>query len=248
MSTVSGSYNPVPKPPAPSAAPAAPMTRMYTGTRSGPGHFNGSPPGSIYSTGTTEGRSGLSHFQPSGGTTYQTPGTSVAGGPPGSPTAAPEYVAPYGSQSGPGILENWFNQRANGTDPGYEYAMKRGMNDIDSRMAAGGSYNSGARGQNLSDFAANMGAQREGQLDTLAAGASGEHLGRLGLMYQQGLGLAGGESGLASAYDLGAAGNMAAANQAQQQMFLNKAGVDQKASQGLISNLINAYAAYKAGG
>jgi hypothetical protein len=87
--------------------------------------------------------------------------------------AAPQQ-SPYGSQSGPGILESWFNQRANGTDPAYEYAMQRGGDAIDTRMAAGGSFNSGARGQQQSDFAANMAAQRMGQLDALAGGASGE--------------------------------------------------------------------------
>lgn len=155
---------------------------------------------------------------------------------------------PYGSQSGPGILESWFNQRAAGTDPAYDYSMKRGMEALGNRSAAAGNFNSGAARQQESDFAANMAAQRMGQLDALAGGASGEHLGRLGLMFQQGLGIAGGQAGQASAYDLGAAGNMAAANQAQQQMFLNKAGVDQQAAQAGINNLLGIYAAYQSGG
>ena len=67
------------------------------------------------------------------------------------------------------------------------------------------------------------------------------------MMFNQGLGVAGGQAGLASAYDLGAAGNMQAANQAQQQMALNKAGVDAKANQGLISNGMNLAALYLAG-
>lgn len=144
-----------------------------------------------------------------------------------------------GSQSGPGILENWFKQRAEGTDPAYEYSLDRGMDEIDNRMAAGGSYNSGARGLQLSDFATNMGARRMGQLDALATGASGEHLGRTEQMFRQGLGLAGGQSGLASAYDLGAAGNIDAANRALTQMFLNKAGVDAAGNQGAINTGLN---------
>src|SRR4029078_10813788 len=67
---------------------------------------------------------------------------------------AQQQGQPYGSESGPGILESWFNQRVNGTEPAYEYAMQRGGDAIDARMAAGGSFNSGARGQQLSDFAA----------------------------------------------------------------------------------------------
>ncbi len=166
------------------------------------------------------------------------------------PDLAPQPPAQNtpGTESGGGILENWFNARASGSDPAYEYAMKRGGDEIDNRMSAGGSFNSGARGQALTDFAANMGAKRLGQLDTLAAGASGEHLGRLGMMFNQGLGIAGGKAGLSTAYDLGAAGNMDAANRAQQQMFLNKAGVDSQFAQGRLNSLINAYAAYESGG
>lgn len=158
----------------------------------------------------------------------------------------PPDVSP-GSQSGPGILENWFNQRAQGIDAGYEYGMRRGGDAIDTRMAAGGSFNSGARGQQLSDFAANMGAQRQSQLDSLAAGASGEHLGRLGLMFNQGLGLAGGQAGLASAYDLGAAGNMDAATRAQMQMALGQAGIDSQTNQGRVNNLLSIWGLAKAG-
>jgi hypothetical protein len=157
--------------------------------------------------------------------------------PPAAPVAPP--ASPYGYASGPGILENWFNQRANGTDPAYEYAMKRGGDAIDNRMAAGGSYNSGARGQQLSDYAANMGAQREGQLDTLAAGASGEHQGRLNSMFSQGQGLAAGESGINSAYDLSAGKSMSDALAAALGFTLNKAGVDQKSQQQGLTNMIS---------
>ena len=154
------------------------------------------------------------------------------------PAAAPS-ANPYGYASGPGILEDWFNQRANGTDPAYEYAMKRGGDAIDTRMAAGGSYNSGARGQQLSDYAANMGAQREGQLDTLAAGASGERQRRLEDMFSQGLGLAGGESGINSSYDLAAGKSMSDALSALLGFTTNKAGVDAKSNQQGLSNIIS---------
>lgn len=157
------------------------------------------------------------------------------------PAAAPATAPanPYGYASGPGILENWFNQRANGTDAAYQYALKRGGDEIDNRMAAGGSFNSGARGQQLSDYAANMGAQREGQLDTLAAGASGEHQGRLNSMFGQGLGLASGESGINSAYDLAAGGAMSNALSAALGFTLNKAGVDSKSNQQGLSNIVS---------
>jgi len=155
---------------------------------------------------------------------------------------------PYGTESGPGILESWFNQRANGTDPAFEYASKRGMETLGNRYAAAGSFNSGARAQGDSDFMANLVAQRMGQLDSLAGGASGEHAGRLAQMFGAGNQIAGGQAGLSSAYDLGAAGNMQAANQAQQQMALNKAGVDAKANQGLINTGLQIYGLSQMGG
>lgn len=160
-------------------------------------------------------------------------------GPPPSPT---------GSESGPGYLEQRYLDRLAGKDPAFNYALNRGGDAIDSRMAAGGSFNSGARGQQLSDFAANLAAQSQGQLDALAGGASGEHTGRLNSMFNIMNQLAGGQAGLASAYDLGAAGNMDAANRAQQQMFLNKAGVDSQANQGRFNNLLSMYSAYQSGG
>ncbi len=144
----------------------------------------------------------------------------------------------HGYASGPGILESWFNQRANGTDPAYQYTMGRGMDAVDTRMAAGGSFNSGARGQQLSDFASNMGAQRMGQLDSLAAGASGEYQGRLNSMMMQQLGLSGGQAGTASTYDQAVANAIATGNTQQLQMFLNKAGVDAASTQALINNIM----------
>ena len=105
-------------------------------------------------------------------------------------------------------------------------------------MAAGGSFNSGARGQQLGDFAANMGAQRQGQLDLLAAGASGEHRGRFKDMYDMLYGTGAGQAGVGGAYDLKSADSLNAANQAILSMFLNKAGVDSKSNNDGIKNII----------
>lgn len=197
----------------------------FAGTPWKPDTFTG-PPGSH-----TPGQS----HEYAGKTTQLAPGQ----------TAKPN---PYGSQSGPGILEQWFNQRATGSDPAFNYGVQRGMRDLGDRYAAAGAFNSGAARQGESDLYANLLSQRMGQLDSLAAGASGEHLGRLGLMFNQGLGLAGGQSGLASAYDLGAAGNMQAATQAQQQMALNKAGVDQLGNQSAINLFSSIYGGRGGGG
>lgn len=176
-------------------------------------------------------------------------GNPLGSGPaPAAPQAPPGAQNPYGSQSGPGILESWFNQRATGTDPAFEYASKRGMETLGNRYSAAGAFNSGAARQGESDFMANLVAQRMGQLDSLAGGASGEHMGRLGMMFGQGLGIAGGEAGLSSAYDLGAAGNMAAANEAQRGMALQKAGVDSQANQALVNNAMNIYGLSRIGG
>jgi hypothetical protein len=153
--------------------------------------------------------------------------------------APPPPPSPSGSQSGPGILENWFNQRANGTDPAYEYATKRGMEQLGTASAARGGFNSGAARQQESDFMANMGAQRTGQLDALAGGASGEHQNRLNSMFNQGQALAGGQSGINSAYDLAAGKSMSDALSALLGFTTNKAGVDSKSNQQGLSNLIS---------
>lgn len=173
-------------------------------------------------------------IQPKAGSTAPDPGK-------GSAYATPKSTAPapsYGYASGPGILESWFKQRASGTDPGWEYALNRGSDALDTRMAAGGSFNSGARAQGLSDLYANMTSQREGQLDALAAGASGEYQGRINSMFNQGLGLAGGESGINSAYDLASGKAMSDALAAALGFTLNKAGVDNQSQQQGIGNLL----------
>lgn len=145
---------------------------------------------------------------------------------------------PYGYASGPGILESWFNQRASGTDPGFEYAMKRGMQSLGNASAAAGNFNSGAARQQESDFAANLASQREGQLDALAGGASGERQGRLNSMLGQGLGLAGGQAGTMGLYDTASAQSNNALMQALIQLYGNKAGVDSKSNQQGISNVL----------
>lgn len=146
------------------------------------------------------------------------------------PRTGPQGPTP-GTHSGPGILENWFNQRATGTDPAFEYGMGRATDDINREMAARGGYNSSFAGQRLSDMYANSVAQRQGQLDQLAAGASGEHQRRLESMFQQGMGIAGGQAGVAGAYDQAAGGAMAEGQRAQLDLMLAKAGVDQKTRQ-----------------
>lgn len=154
------------------------------------------------------------------------------------PAAAPA-ASPYGSESGPGILESWFNQRATGTDPAFEYAMKRGTESLGNRYAAAGSYNSGAAAQGQSDMAANLIAQREGQLDALAGGASGEHAGRLAQMFGTGNAIASGESGINSAYDIAAANAQSNAINAALGYGINKAGVDSQSNKQGLSNLIS---------
>lgn len=142
-----------------------------------------------------------------------------------------------GTQSGPGILEQWFNQRANGTDPAYEYALQRGTANINDQYAARGGYNSGAAVRSISDLTANLGAQRQQQLDALASGASGEHQRRLEDMFSEGTSLAGGQAGTAGSYDLAAGGAMSQAGIQAIELQLAKAGVDQKTRQGIVDTL-----------
>lgn len=152
--------------------------------------------------------------------------TGAAGASAGAALTAPPPPAAGGSQSGPGILENWFNQRANGTDPGWEYAMGHGTAMLNRASAARGGFNSSAAFQGLSNLYANGASQREGQLDQLAAGASGEHQGNVDTSLKYGLGLAGDQANTSAGF-ASAAGDAQkqAAAQSLEAAYI-KAGVD----------------------
>lgn len=155
--------------------------------------------------------------------------------PPGAP--APAAPAPtYGTNSGPGILQQWFNERASGTDPGYEYATGRGLTALNNQYAARGGFDSGASEQGDSDYLANMGSQREAQLDQLATGASNENSNQVSQMLGLGMGLAGGQSGLAGAYDLGAGNDLTSANNTGLQLSGEASLIPYLANQQLLSN------------
>jgi len=151
----------------------------------------------------------------------------------------------YGSQSGPGILENWFNQRATGIDAASQYATKRGMEALDSRYGAVGLANSGAARQGESDLLANIEAQREAQLDALAAGASGEHIRRNEDLFNIGDKIASDRSAINSSYDLAGAKAWADALAAALGLGANKAGVDSQSNQQGITNLMKLYALFQ---
>jgi hypothetical protein len=154
--------------------------------------------------------------------------------------SVPQQAAPtYGSESGPGLLEQWFGERAGGTDPGYEYAAGRGMKSLDNAFAARGGFNSGASVQADSDYLANMGSQREGQLDSLAGGASGERANSLSTMLGFGNGITSGMAGLTGGYDLGAANALNTGNAAALQLGTNAALAPYQGQQGLMNNLFS---------
>jgi len=203
--------------------------QAYNGTNGFAAGASAAPPPPAPAPGpASEARSGIDHFNPASSDLATQSGTGAQSG---------DQPQDYGSQSGPGLLEQWFNERANGTDPGWDYATKRGLASIDSGAAARGSFNSSANAQNESDFMANMAAQREGQLDALAGGASGERQGLLNTMFGSANSLAGGQAGTASNYDMASAGAQSSALNAIIQMMLGKAGVDSQATQAGINNV-----------
>lgn len=153
------------------------------------------------------------------------------GAPVRSQTAAEAPASTYGSQSGPGILDQWFNQRASGTDPGWEYATGRATDAINNQYAARGGYNSSGATQSIGDMFANATAQRESQLDSLATGASNEHQNSLNSMFTQGLGIANGVSGAGEQYGLASGTEQQQNTQNQIYLSLTKAGVDAKTAQ-----------------
>lgn len=146
---------------------------------------------------------------------------------------------PYGTESGNTYLEDRYLNRMGGEDLAYNYAAKRGMEGLGNQYAAAGMANSGAARQGESDFLANLTAQSQGQLDSLAAGATGARQRKTESMFNTGLGLAGGQAGTMSPYALGSAGAMSAADQAYLYMMLNKAGVEGQARQGGLNALFN---------
>lgn len=142
-----------------------------------------------------------------------------------------------GSQSGPGILEGWFNQRAGGSDPGWEYATGKATDNINRQFAARGGYNSSGATNAIDDMYANATSQREGQLDTLAAGASGEHRGRLNDMFSQGTNLANGQANTVNGQSGLGAGAISGHGQDQIDLMLQQAGITQKTRQGELNGL-----------
>jgi len=142
-----------------------------------------------------------------------------------------------GSESGPGILEDRYNKRANGTDPAFEYASKRGMDQLFDRYSAMGLGNSGAARQGESDFMANLVAQSQAQIDALAGGASGEHQRKIDSMFDNLFKEGSGRAGTSGIYDTGASDAWGKSLEAMILMALNKAGVDSQSNREGIQNL-----------
>lgn len=153
---------------------------------------------------------------------------------PGAAGAAPTY----GTQSGPNLMDQWFGERASGTDPGYEYATSRGLTSLDNAAAARGGFNGGASMQQDSDYLANMGSQREGQLDQLAGGAQSADQSQLNTMLGLGMGLAGGQAGLGAAYDTSGANAMSAANSTGLSLGAQGVGLQYNANQNSMNQLM----------
>lgn len=164
---------------------------------------------------------------------HAAPGIDPAAG-----AAAPGAAPTYGTESGPGILDQWFNERATGSDPGWDYGVKRGMTALDNGYAARGGYNSGAAMQGEGDFMSNALSQREGQLDSLASGASGERAQSLNSMLGLGTGLANGQAGLGAAYDIGGANAMSGANSTGLGLGAQGIGLQYGANQNFMNNLL----------
>lgn len=173
------------------------------------------------------------------------PAMGATGSKPGRDATA---AAPtYGSQSGPTAVEDWFNQRASGTDPGWEYATGRAQDQINNQYAARGGYNSSGATQSLSDMYANATSQREGQLDTLANSATIAHQNALNEMFNVGGGIASGQAGTAATYDTASGAAQGQGLQNTLNLGAAKNGVDAANTQSEISLATNAIKAYQGG-
>jgi hypothetical protein len=85
-----------------------------------------------------------------------------------------------GELAGPGALEKRYQDRASGANPALDYDRKVGQEAIDNAFAARGLGNSGAALKATADLNANISAENQRQLDSLAAGAQGAQETRLG--------------------------------------------------------------------
>jgi len=113
------------------------------------------------------------------------------------PTQQQDYFTYMKGQAG-GLTnqEELYNERKKGTDPAAAYMDKRAIDQINNQLAARGRYNSGPGVRQISDYEANINAQRAQQLASLAGGADSS---RLGLDQAYG-GAASGASGEQSGY------------------------------------------------
>lgn len=256
-----------PRPPPPGSAPA-PSTIPRT-TRNAPGVTNGQSPWKGVSTPLGQA-AGNRYLETANRPPELPPDNTAPGGTASGPGILEQWFNQRVDSSGkPGILEDWFTQRANGSDPGYEYAMRRGIGDINREFASRGGYNSSAALGRISDYTANMGAQRQAQLDQLASGASGEkstrttqldtlatgasneYRSRLADMFNTAGDIANGRAATSGKYDQAIADAIATGNTAELMMMLNRAGIDQQTAQQFVDFMIaggKTYAGIKGAG
>lgn len=147
-------------------------------------------------------------------------------------TPAAASAPAYGSQSGPTYAEDRYTSRANGTDPGWEYATGRATDQINKQYAARGGYNSSGAMNSIGDMFANATSQREGQLDQLAGAATSAHQNALNSMFTTGTNIANGVTGAGAPGTAGAGDAQTQNLRSQLDLMLAKNGVDQKTRQG----------------
>jgi hypothetical protein len=94
--------------------------------------------------------------------------------------------------------------------------------------------------QQDSDFLANMGSQRESQLDALATGADTSQQNSLNSMFNQGNTLAAEEAGLGASYDTTGANAMSSANNTGLQYGAQAAILPYLSNQNLINQGVGA--------
>jgi hypothetical protein len=82
-----------------------------------------------------------------------------------------------GQAAGPTNQEQLYNERKGGVDPAAAYQDERAMADINRQLAARGMANSTPGVRQITDYQANINAQRAQQLAALAGGADTSRLG-----------------------------------------------------------------------
>lgn len=131
-----------------------------------------------------------------------------------------------GGLSGPGYLEQLYQQRQQGTDPYYNRLRETGLARLGQAAAARGKFNSGGAMAGEGTYLADLAAKESHDMAGLAGGASQERSDRYKSVFDASQQLGGAKAGLQERSTLGQWATLSEGEKAHIQQQLAAAGVD----------------------